>query len=60
MLNGQTIDDLRSVIDNIDARIEKNKGFIDSKEQEYLTYQKIKIQQLIDDMRQKKEYFKDT
>ena len=60
MLSTQTIDDLHSVIDNIDARVERNKGFIESKELEYLTYQKIKIQQLIDDMHQRKSYFKDT
>ncbi len=60
MLSTQTIDDLNSVIDNIDTRIETNRHFIESKELEYLTYQKIKIQQLIDDMNHKINYFKDA
>lgn len=60
MLSTQTIEDLNSVINNIDTRIETNRGLVDSKELEYMTYQKIKIQQLIDDMHQKISFFKDT
>lgn len=58
MIGIQTIDDLHSVIDNLDAKIEKNKSVIDSKELDYLIYQKIKIQQLIDDLNYKDNYFK--
>ncbi len=50
MLCLDTINDLNEVINNIDNRINSNIGKIDSKELEYLTYQKIKIQQLIDDI----------
>jgi hypothetical protein len=57
MLSTQTIVDLNSVIDNIDSRIEQNKDKIDTKELDYLTYQKIKIQQLIDDIHHKQEFF---
>lgn len=60
MLSKQTINDLNSVIANIDTRIEINRRFIESKELEHLTYQKIKIQQLIDDMNHKINYFKHT
>lgn len=56
----QTVNDLRDVINNIDTRIEKNKDFIDAKELEYLIYQKIKIQQLIDDLNYKESYFNTT
>ncbi len=52
----QTINDLHIVLDNIDSRIEKN-STISSIELQYLMYQKIKIQQLIDDLSQRKEYF---
>ncbi len=58
MLSTQTIIDLNNVIDNIDSRIELNKNKIDPKELDYLTYQKIKIQQLIDDIHHKQEFFK--
>ncbi len=60
MLSVETIKDLNEVINKIDNRIESNTGKIDSKELEYLTYQKIKIQQLIDDIRHKEDYFKGT
>ncbi|EMS72959.1 hypothetical protein [Ruminiclostridium cellobioparum] len=60
MLSLQTIKDLNEVINNIDNRIESNAGRINPKELEYLTYQKIKIQQLIDDIHHKEDYFKDT
>ena len=60
MLSVETIKDLNEVINKIDNRIESNMGKIDSKELEYLTYQKIKIQQLIDDIRHKEDYFKGT
>lgn len=60
MLSLQTVNDLRSLVNILDARIEKNKDIIDLKEVEYLTYQKIKIQQLIDDLYHKESYFKDT
>ncbi len=60
MLSKQTIDDLHTVIDNIDTRIEKNEEVINPKELEYLTYQKIKIQQLIDDLHYKESYFNDV
>lgn len=60
MLSMQTIKDLKGVIDNIDDRIASNSGKIDPKELEYLTYQKIKIQQLIDDIHHKEGYFKGT
>jgi hypothetical protein len=52
----QTIKDLHTVLDNIDSRIEKN-STISTIELQYLMYQKIKIQQLIDDLNQRKEYF---
>ncbi|GAA4653489.1 hypothetical protein GCM10023142_06270 [Anaerocolumna aminovalerica] len=52
----QTINDLQIVLNNIDSRIEKN-NTISSKELQYLMYQKIKIQQLIDDLNQKNDYF---
>lgn len=59
MLSMQTIDDLHTVIKNIDTRIEENKDVLHPKELEYLTYQKIKIQQLIDDLHYKVNYFND-
>jgi len=52
----QTINDLQIVLSNIDSRIEKN-STISSEELQYLMYQKIKIQQLIDDLNQKNDYF---
>lgn len=52
----QTINDLQIVLRNIDSRIEKN-STISSEELQYLMYQKIKIQQLIDDLNQKNDYF---
>ena len=54
-MSEQTIYDLHIVLDNIDSRIENST--ISSEEQQYLMYQKIKIQQLIDDFNQRKEYF---
>lgn len=57
MLSIQTINDLNTVIDNIDDRIKENMSVLDPKELEYLTYQKIKIQQLLDDLNYKKNYF---
>ena len=57
MLSLDTINDLNEVINNIDDRINSNIGKIDSKELEYLTYQKIKIQQLIDDIHRNKSFF---
>jgi len=57
MLSTQTVSDLLSVINNIDERIEQNKEFIDQKELDYMMYQKIKIQQLVDDIHHKKDYF---
>lgn len=56
MLSMQTINDLHTVINNIDTRIENNKE-VHPKELEYLIYQKIKIQQLIDDLHYKENYF---
>ncbi|HEX2927780.1 MAG TPA: hypothetical protein VHP38_16225 [Ruminiclostridium sp.] len=60
MLSSQTITELNEVINKIDNRIDLNNGKIDSNELEYLTYQKIKIQQLIDDIHGKEAYFKGT
>jgi hypothetical protein len=57
MLSTQTVSDLVSVINNIDERIEKSREFIDQKELDYLMYQKIKIQQLVDDIHYKRDYF---
>ncbi len=57
MLSLDTINDLNEVINNIDDRINSNMGKIESKELEYLTYQKIKIQQLIDDIHRNEGFF---
>jgi flagellar biosynthesis/type III secretory pathway chaperone len=54
-MSEQTINDLHIVLDNIDSRIEKS--ILNTEELQYLTYQKIKILQLIDDFNQRKEYF---
>ncbi|MGN6712396.1 hypothetical protein [Anaerocolumna jejuensis] len=54
-MSEQTINDLHIVLDNIDSRIEKSAG--NNEELQYLTYQKIKILQLIDDFNQRKEFF---
>lgn len=51
----QTVNDLHIVLDNIDSRIE-NSTF-SSEEVQYLMYQKIKVQQLIDDLNHRKEFF---
>jgi len=53
----ETINDLNKVIDNIDNRINSNIGKISTKELEYLAYQKVKIQQLIDDIHRNKGFF---
>jgi hypothetical protein len=55
-MSEQTVSDLHIVIDNINSRVEKN-STISSEDLQYLMYQKIKIQQLIDDLNQSKEYF---
>lgn len=55
-MSEQTVNDLHVVLDNIDSRIEKS-STISSEELQYLMYQKIKIQQLIDDFNHRKEYF---
>lgn len=57
MLSMDTITDLNQVIDNIDNRINSNIGKINPKELEYLAYQKVKIQQLIDDIHRNKGFF---
>lgn len=57
MLSTQTVSDLVSVINNIEERIDRNKEAIDPKELDYLMYQKIKIQQLVDDIHHNKDYF---
>lgn len=54
-MSEQTINDLQIVLENIDLRIEKST--INSEELQFLTYQKIKILQLIDDFNKRKEYF---
>jgi len=54
-MSEQTINDLHIVLDNIDARIEKSTN--NTEELQFLMYQKIKILQLIDDFKQRKEYF---
>ena len=54
-MSEQTINDLYIVLDNIDSRIEKSTN--NSEELQFLTYQKIKILQLIDDFNQRKGYF---
>lgn len=54
-MSEQTINDLHIVLDNIESRIEKDS--ITTEELQYLTYQKIKILQLIDDFNQRKGYF---
>ncbi|SHL53030.1 hypothetical protein SAMN02745136_05094 [Anaerocolumna jejuensis DSM 15929] len=54
-MSEQTINDLHIVLDNIDSRIEKSAN--NNEELQYLTYQKIKILQLIDDFNQRKEFF---
>ncbi len=57
MLSQDTINDLNEVINNIDDRINRFMGQIAPKELEYLAYQKIKIQQLIDDIHRNESYF---
>ncbi len=56
----QTINDLMTVVNSLDTRIDKNKDSINSKELEYMAYQRIKILQLIDDLHSKESYFKNT
>ncbi|SNS11664.1 hypothetical protein SAMN05446037_1004151 [Anaerovirgula multivorans] len=60
MLSMQTVNDLLAVVNNLDTTIEENKDIIDLKEVQYLTYQKIKILQLIDDLHHKESYFNHT
>ncbi|WP_129600397.1 hypothetical protein [Anaerophilus nitritogenes] len=57
MLSMQTINDLLELVNRLDIKIKQNKDAIDLHQLEYLTYQKIKILQLIDDLNCKESYF---
>ncbi|GAB6087440.1 hypothetical protein [Alkaliphilus crotonatoxidans] len=59
MLSMQAVNDLMTVVNQLDARIESHKEQISTRELEFMAYQRIKILQLIDDLHAKESYFKD-